>query len=78
MPGKDYTDFLERWYYLRPKEQDAKAGQEENAKPKGVAEQKLAAQDKMPNERDVLEFQESEDVAWENEKNRRDQLGPGC
>ena len=78
MPGKDYTDFLERWYYLRPKEQEAKASQEEDRKPKEAGEQELAAESKMLDERDVVEAQESEDVERENEKSRRDQLGPGC
>jgi hypothetical protein len=55
MPGKDYTDFLERWYYLRPTASNAKADHVQDAEPKSATEQGQAIKAKTPEELKMVE-----------------------
>ena len=78
MPGKDYTDFLERWYYLRPNAPDKKRDLGAQSEPEKVTEQEQVADSKQSNVRETEKVQKAEAVMRGNEQSRRDQLGPGC
>jgi hypothetical protein len=74
MPRNSYTDFLERWHYLRPNAKDAKANGDAPPKEQDVPKPEQTAE-KGPAQSDDADTQEALKL---NEEGRRDHLGPGC
>ncbi|KAH3992965.1 hypothetical protein HBI56_199470 [Parastagonospora nodorum] len=76
--GDDYTDFIERWYYLRPKPTEGQAEVVAAANEKDMVKASQGEIDKAEKEPEAREEQEVKEVMKENESSRLDQLGPSC
>jgi len=76
--GDDYTDFIERWYFLRSKPAQGQAKNVADATKKNVQEVSQESIENAEKERKARQDQKNEGVIKENETRRRNQLGPGC